>query len=148
MNDNPFDFGAGSPASPATAPKPVDLIAEYIALRERKKAAEEQYKAWCEQEFTRRMDRIETELMAFLNDAGSDSIKTGAGTAFKRIETSVTVADQKEFSRYVISSEAWDLIDFRANKTGVKAFLEENQSLPPGVNYVPATVVSVRKPTS
>lgn len=147
MDDNPFDFGAGSPADAAQAPKPVDLIAEYIALRDKKKAAEEQIKIWLNTQFNGRMDRIEVELLAFLNDAGSDSIKTGYGTAFKRTETSVTVADQKEFSRFVIGSQSWDLIDFRANKTGVKAFLEENQQLPPGVNHTTATVISVRKPS-
>jgi hypothetical protein len=144
-DDNPFDF-APADAS-ANAPRPVDLIAEYIRLRDQKKEAEAQAKAWIDNQFTHRMDRIETELMAFLNDAGSESVKTGAGTAFKRIETSITVADQKEFSRFVIGSQAWDLLDFRASKTGVKSYLEENQNLPPGLNHTTATVISVRKPS-
>jgi len=146
MNDeNPFGF-MPTEAGPQP-PRPIDLITEYIQLRDRKKAAEEAYKQWVEANINRRLDRIEAELMAFLNDSGTDSIKTANGTAFKRTETSVTVADQKEFSRYVISSEAWGLIDFRASKTGVKEFLEEHQSLPPGINFIPATVISVRKPS-
>lgn len=145
MDENPFGFMPT--AVGPEAPKPIDLITEYIQLRERKKAAEETYKQWLDTNFNRRLERIEVELMAFLNETGSDSIKTVNGTAFKRSETSVTVADQKEFSRFVVGSEAWALIDFRASKTGVKEYLEEHQALPPGINFTASTAISVRKPS-
>lgn len=143
MNDNPFASITGE----AELPAPSELIQEYIHLRDGKKAAEDAIKTWLNNNFNHRMDRIETELMAFLNDAKSDSVKSEHGTAFKRTETSVTVANSSEFSRFVISEELWELIDFRANKTAVKEYLEKTEALPPGVNLSAVTVLSVRKPS-
>ena len=137
-------FPTASPPEPAKADV---LIAEYIALRDGKKAAEEAYKTWVEQNYNRRMGEIEVKLMEQLHAAGVDSFKTKEGTAFKRTETSVTVADGGQFQRFVIGSNLWELIDFRANKTAVKSFLEEHKSLPPGLNHSETFVVSVRRPS-
>lgn len=133
---------------PKPAVLPVELIEKYIKLRDEKKAAEDQIKEVMAAKFIQPMEAIEQELMTCLNLMGVDSMKTAVGTAFRRAEVSVTVADQAAFSRHVIGNEAWNLIDFRANKTGVKAFVEETGGLlPPGINYTTTSVVSVRKPT-
>lgn len=145
--EDPFaGMGSADPAQQELPPA-ADLVAEYVRLRDAKNAAEDAIKAWTEENFARRMRVIETQLMAFLNDGKIDSIKTDGGTAFKRTETSITVADQAAFSRYVIGGEHWKLIDFRASKSGVKEFLEEHKELPPGVNHTSTTVISVRKPS-
>lgn len=126
---------------------PADLIEEYIKLRDGKKADEEKIKEWVAQKYTARMDQIEAILMDCLNNLDADSLKTDVGTCFKRVETSVTVAVPSEFQRHVIGTQQWELIDFRANKTAVKQFVEENDgSLPPGVNMTQTTVLSVRRP--
>ena len=46
----------------------------------------------------------------------------------------------------MIGQQAWELIDFRANKTGVD-LVKTYGVQPPGVNYTTNSVVSVRKPT-
>lgn len=126
---------------------PADLIREYIALRDAKKLAEEKVKEWFDTQYNKRMGTIEAILMDFLNNTSQESAKTEYGTAFKRVETSVTVASPAEFQRHVIGSSAWELIDFRANKTAVKSFVEENGGqTPPGVNFNQTTVLSVRRP--
>lgn len=132
---------------PKAVIQPAELIAEYIRLRDAKKAWEEKLKEAMHLQYIGPMEAIEEALKSCLNELGVDSMKTAAGTAFRRTEVSVTVADQAAFSRHVIGQQAWDLIDFRANKTGVKAFVEEHGVQPPGVNYTPTSVVSVRKPT-
>jgi hypothetical protein len=126
---------------------PADLIEEYLRLREKKKLAEEKFKEWLAANYTGRMDIIEAILMDSLNNLGADSLKTDVGTCFKRVETSVTVGSPAEFQRHVIGSGQWELIDFRANKTAVKAFVEDNGGeTPPGVNMTQTTVLSVRRP--
>jgi hypothetical protein len=135
-------------ATPAEA-TPADLIAEYIELREEKKVYEEKIKEAMHDRFEARMDAIEANLMAFLLANESEGVRTPTGTAFKRVETSVTVGNQDEFRRHVIGTQQWELIDFRANKTAVKTFVEEHEGqLPPGVNMNQTTVISVRKPSS
>jgi hypothetical protein len=127
---------------------PADLIEEFIKLRDGKKAAEDKMKQWLDDHYNARMEQIEAHLMDSLNQLEADSVKTEHGTAFKRIETSVTVATPHDFQRHVIGTQQWELIDFRANKTAVKAFVEANDgALPPGVNMTQTTVLSVRRPS-
>jgi hypothetical protein len=125
---------------------PADLIAEYLMLRDKKKDYEVQFKEKMAARFSR-LDVIEAILLDSLNNLGADSLKTEVGTCFKRVETSVTVASPSDFQRHVIGSQEWELIDFRANKTAVKAFVEQHEgALPPGVNMTQTTVLSVRRP--
>lgn len=126
---------------------PADLIEEFLRLRDGKKLAEEKMKEWMHANYSARMDQIEAILMDCLNNLNADSLKTEVGTAFKRVETSVTVASPADFQRHVIGTEEWELIDFRANKTAVKSYVEEHGGeLPPGVNMTQTTVISVRRP--
>lgn len=126
---------------------PVDLIAEFIALRDGKKAADDTYKAWVEENYSNRMDHLEMKLLETLNAMGVQSLSgpDGTGTVYKKLTTSVTIADATEFRRHVIGVEAWDLIDWRANKTGVQELLDKNEPLPPGVNYSQFFTVGIRK---
>jgi hypothetical protein len=141
MNANVNLSGDGPP------PKPTELVDEYIRLRDAKAAAKVTMEEFLMANFTKRMNEIESALLYQLQTLGVDSMKTESGTFFKRVEVSVTVADGAAFQRHVIGTQQWELIDFRANKTAVKAFVEEHEgALPPGVNYAPTTVLSVRKP--
>lgn len=129
-------------------PTPAELIAEYVDLRDRKTEATARVAEFMQMNFQQRIDEIELTLLETLNAQGADSIKSAHGTAFKRIETSVTVADASEFKRHVIGTESWDLLDIRANKTAVKGFVEANDGkLPPGINMTQDTVISVRRNT-
>lgn len=127
---------------------PDELIAEYIRLRDAKKMAEEKVQQFMRENFHNRMEAIEATLHHQLNTAKADSIKTAAGTVFKKTETSVTVPDKAAFQRHVIGTEDWDLVDMRANKTAVEEFVNNNDGLlPPGVNMTKTEVVSIRRPS-
>ena len=39
----------------------------------------------------------------------------------------------------------WDMVDFRAGKTGVLGYLESNEALPPGVSVETTAVINVRR---
>jgi hypothetical protein len=60
---------------------------------------------------------------------------------------SVTTADGAEFRRHVIGLEAWDLIDFRPNKTAVNDLVDNGDGVPPGLNYTTIYKVNVNRPT-
>jgi hypothetical protein len=125
---------------------PGDLIAEYLWLRDNKKAEKEKFDAWLAENYTKRMDEIEGLLLAKFDQDKTDSITAhGIGNAHRKVSTSVTIADMREFKRHVIGSEAWELVDWRANKTAVGEIVEAKQPLPPGVNYTETYTVGVRK---
>jgi len=130
------------PPSPRT---PAQLVEEFITLRDAKKRTEDASKEFIKKHYEDRMDELEATLLDMLNKAGLDSFASPAGTAYKKLSTSVTVADQREFRRHVIGSEEWDLIDWRANKTVVNDLVDKGEPLPPGVNRTGFYTVGIRR---
>ncbi len=126
--------------------KPSDLIARYVYLRSERTKADETFAAWRKAEFDDEMNGIETKLLDALNQTGGDSLKTKQGTAFKKLSTSITTADGSEFRRHVIGLEAWDIVDWRPNKTAINDMIAEGQELPPGLNRTTFYNVNVRAP--
>lgn len=131
--------------SPGIEDTPAKMIAEYIALRDFKKTTDEQYDQFIKERYGNRMVELETKLLDMLNKMGGDSIKTPAGTAFKKDATSVTVADQREFKRHIIGGELWDLIEWRPAKTAIEQLVDGGEELPPGLNRSVFTKLNVRR---
>ena len=124
---------------------PAALVEEYIGLRDEKKRFDEAYAAILNEKYTTPMKDIETRLLDILNQLGSDAIKSPAGTAYKKLSASVTIADMREFRRHVIGNEDWDLADWRASKTVVNDRVENGEVVPPGVNRVPFYTIGIRR---
>lgn len=128
-------------------PTPAQLIEEYIALRDAKKAADETYAEFIKTHYSNRMDELESILLDQLNTLGVDSLAGQTGTVYRKLSTSVTVADAREFRRHVIGSEEWDLLDWRANKTAVNDMVERGETIPPGINRTTFFSVGIRRKT-
>jgi hypothetical protein len=127
------------------AVSPAKLIEEYIALRDAKKHADETYAEFIKVNYADRMDELERVLLDTLNKLGVDSLAGQSGTVYKKLSTSVTVADAREFRRHVIGDEDWDVIDWRANKTAINDRVENGEALPPGVNRTTFFSVGIRR---
>lgn len=122
-------------------------ITQYRQLRDMIKAEDEAHKKRMEVK-RKALDTLGDIILSMLNQTGQESAKTAAGTAYVTNKVSATIADAAAFKRHVIGAEAWDLIDWRANKTAVEEFVKENNDAPPGVNYSKMRKVGVRKPGS
>lgn len=116
----------------------------YIKLRDTKKEKDEAHKKSLEK-LVGAMDKIEAGLLEFLDASGSNSIASDAGTAYKSTQLSATVADKEAFKQFVISTEQWDALDIKANKTFVKDYMEENEEVPPGVKVTQIHTVGVQR---
>lgn len=121
-----------------------DVIRAYITIRDTIAQIKARQKAEL-QPYNEALDKLELQVLQVLNDAGVESMKTSAGTAYTSTKTSVTVADKSAFMDYVTSNNAFELLDVRANKTAVDGFLEENQDVPPGVNVRREITVNFRR---
>jgi DNA-binding Lrp family transcriptional regulator len=126
-------------------PKPAELIAEFIRLRDERKTADARFASFRKDEYDEPMDKIEKQLLDILNKAGVESIRSKSGTASKKLHTSVTTADGAEFRRHIIGAEAWDLVDWKPNKTAINDLIEAGDPLPPGVNRTQTYTISVLK---
>lgn len=122
-----------------------ERVGQYVRLRDMIKEKDDAHKE-AMKPFRDTLEQLGGILLTMLNQSGQDAAKTAAGTAYVTVEASATIADPEQFKRHVIGSEDWSLIDWRANKTAVKAFVEENQAAPPGVNFTTIRKVGVRRP--
>jgi hypothetical protein len=90
-------------------------------------------------------ERLESALLAKLNEVGGESVKTAHGTVYRTTRRSATIADSGTFREYVIHESAFDLVDWKANANAVDDFIKNEGTPPPGVNYTTAYTVGVRR---
>jgi hypothetical protein len=117
---------------------------QYVMLRDKIKVLTDEFKQILKP-YQDALEQLENVMLAALNEQNVQSIKTNAGTFYKTIQASATIADSDQFTRFVIGSEAWDLVDWRANKSAVQALVDASGAAPPGVNYSTHIKVNVRR---
>lgn len=122
-------------------------IGQYVQLRNKVRELKEEHKKQLKP-YDDAMEVLESHLLSMLNQTKQKSARTSAGTAFIKVERSATIADASAFRRHVIGSEAWDLVDWRANKTKVTELVKETGEAPPGVNFSTMNIVQVRSPSN
>lgn len=119
-------------------------VAQLIALRDRMKAMDDAH-ALAMKPFKEAKEKLENVVMMALNASNVDSVKTSAGTAYKTVAMSATIADGSEFQRHVIGTQSWDLLDWRVNKPAAAKLAEETGAPPPGVNFSSFVKLGVRR---
>lgn len=111
------------------------LVAESIKYRDEIAQIEARVKVETEG-LKHRRDRIEAEMLRRMTERGAESIRTSSGTVYKIMRTSATVADWDSFfNQFVVPNQAWEFIERRANKTSVAQYRQENDDIPPGLNW-------------
>ena len=123
-------------------------VEQFIKLRDKIAEVKKEQEAVLKP-YTDTLLKLNTMLLELVAAAGVDSVKiNGVGTVFKTVKDSATVADGAEFRRFVIGNEMWDMIDWRANAPGVRAYMEENEGgVPPGINFRRNASINVRRAT-
>lgn len=120
------------------------LVETYIKLRDAKKSIDDAAKAKTAK-LVALMDQIEAQLLADFDASGVESLRTGAGTAYKSLRTSATVADWPAAFGFIQANGLWDMLERRVSKEAVETYRQENGALPPGVNYNAAYVINIRR---
>lgn len=120
------------------------LIEKYIQLRDKKTQMKSEFDAKLAP-IEEAMQKIEAHIMKTLNELGSDRIGGATGVAFKSTQNSATVADKELFRQFVLENDRWELADIRAAKTAIKEYIDENDDLPPGINWRSETVIRVNR---
>ena len=96
----------------------------------------------------KRMADIKSLLSVKLAGDGEESSKCPHGTAYFSETDFASVADPSAFFEFVQANEAWDLMEKRAAKIAIRAFIEEKKVAVPGVNYGTKKDLHIRRPTS
>ncbi len=121
-----------------------DLVAKYVALRDKKAEIEKAQKEQLAR-FKAVMDKIEALILDHFNETGVESARTPAGTAFKSIKSSVRVDDRDAFMAFVRDTDGWAFLEAKANKSTVDEYLKVNEALPPGVSLSRVATVNIRR---
>jgi hypothetical protein len=137
-----------APKAPQFPDKIEECVEQYVKLRDAISKADENHKIKTSgaREY---LELLGGAMRDKLTDIGADSAKTPAGTVYKTIKKSATVADGSVFRKYVVDNAAFDLVDMRANAPAVSEYVSQNGGIaPPGLNYSTRVEVGVRRPTS
>lgn len=122
-----------------------DIAAErYIAVRKQIDDLERAHKA-AKAELTEKLVALENWFTAKAQEDGLETIKTPHGTGYWSTHHTATVASREEFFNYCKEHDAWDMVESRASKTGVKSYIEAHGAPPPGVNFSSTRVFNMRK---
>ena len=92
------------------------------------------------------LERVETEMLGFLNATGQKTASTDSGTFYKQEDILPTGADWDAFYNWVGTHNAFDALERRIKKTFITEYMQRHDGeLPPGVNVLREWVVRVRK---
>jgi hypothetical protein len=134
-----------SPPKLPPLPDNVDtLVDQFVRLRDQIKVLNDAHKEKIAGAVAY-MEQLNGKLMEQLNAIGGDSVQTPSGTAYRKITRSASIADGQAFREYIIEHELWDLADWKANAPAVDAFIKDNTTPPPGVNFSTFMTIGVRR---
>jgi len=121
------------------------LLKLFIALRDRRARRKADYNA-DDAGDKEKQNNIEVEFLKRFNERGIDNVSSKEfGTAYRSTRVSATVADWDSLLEHIKADEAWEMLERRVNKTAVLQYKEENEDLPPGVNWNETQVVNFRR---
>lgn len=115
------------------------LIQTYVRLRDKKKEVQDRHKAELEP-YDAGLMKIEARLHELMTETGVSKVGSDAGTAFLKINTSVSVADWDEVIQYVKINDAYDLLEKRVSKTAA-----QERGDVPGLAINQVQVIQVRR---
>lgn len=136
-------------AAPTAVPQEdmAKRVEQYITLRDKKTELKAKHKEELAP-IDDLMETLESVFMQQLAALNADNLKTANGTVYMSTKKSASVADMDAFWAYIVTQGRWDLLDKKANVTGVEEFINDpaNGGLPPpGVNWNSIRVPRVTK---
>lgn len=120
------------------------LVGAYVKARDKKKEIQDRHK----QELVlvnEVMDELESTMLKYFETHGINSAATDAGTAYKSLRESYSVADPVLFREWVQEQGDLSFFESRASKTAVEAYIAETGEIPPGVKYSADMSVGFRR---
>jgi hypothetical protein len=119
-------------------------VERYLNVRKEIDEMEREHKA-SKAKLTEKLVALENWITAKAQEDGLETIKTPYGTGYWSTHHTATVGSREEFFRFCAEHNAWDMVESRASKTGVKSYIEANGAPPPGVNFSSNRVFNMRK---
>lgn len=121
------------------------LVRAHIAIRDRRKELTDSFNM-TDRELKQKQERLEAEMLRFMQESGTESIRTDSGTVYQQETVKPAASDWNAFYDWVKQNDAFDALERRIKATFVKEFMEENDGeTPPGVSVHREYVARVRR---
>jgi hypothetical protein len=120
-------------------------VGQYVAIRDTIQQLEQQH----EEELKPRKEMLQKLggiIHKFMDENKLENLRTSAGTCYVSTRWIAPVEDADAFMRFVIDTKNFDLLERRASATAVKAYVQEHNTLPTGVNLNALASIGVRRP--
>lgn len=121
------------------------LVKAHINIRDARSKLRKEYN---EQDdgLKKKQERIEAEMLKFLNTNKIDNSKTSAGTFYRQVDTIPMGSDWNAFYDWVKENDAFDALERRIKKGFINEYMEEHDGeTPPGVSVHKQYVIRVRR---
>src|SRR4030095_1479954 len=120
------------------------LIQRYILIRDDIHRREAAFKLFMVDYETKKQE-LAASLLQALKDSGAEMVRTRHGTVSVLRHPTAPLTDPDAFMAFVRENERFDLLERRANKTGILEYAQEHHGqLPPGVKLNIKVDVGVR----
>jgi hypothetical protein len=118
-------------------------VSKYIELRDANKRMQDEVDAKIA-ENKEVMEKLSVWVELQAQNDKLETVVTKHGTVFWTLGDRCNLSNSGEFFNYCLEKQAWELIEKRANKTGVRDWINTHKEVPPGVNYVTFRQINVR----
>ena len=123
------------------------LVAVYVKMRDEKARIKKESDERCAK-IQEQMDRLNGEILRHLHDHSLESVKTEAGTAFKKEEIKPSVKDWTAYDEWLADQGVHpsDAYEKRVSRKFVTDYMDQHDgAMPAGVSVHREYVVTVRR---
>ena len=121
------------------------LVKAFVAIRDARSEAKKIFEAG-DSALKAKQERLEAEMLKFLLDTKTDSVRTEHGTFYRQEDIIPRGEDWDAFYKWVAKNDAFDALERRIKKTFVAEYMAANKGkIPPGVSVLREFVVRVRR---
>lgn len=124
---------------------PIDkLIRAYRKIRDARADLKAQYEE-ADAKLVAQQEVIKAELIKLMTTTGVTKLATPDGIAFMQEKLKASIADWSDFSEWVITNQALDMLEKRVRSKAVEEYIETHGTTPPGINVYREFDVVIRK---
>ena len=124
---------------------PGELVKRYVELRAEKQVMEARHEEELKP-IKEGLDTLGAVLLEYLNRNDLQNFKTEYGTTYKSRVMTVRTTDKNALVEFANEQGCSDMLDIKANKTGLEIFMQQNPELVvPGVEIDYRINLNVRK---
>jgi hypothetical protein len=121
------------------------LVKAHVAIRDKREELTKEFNQ-TDKDLKEKQERLEAEMLRFMQESGSDSIRTEAGTIYRQESVKPAASDWAAFYDWVKQHDAFDALEKRIKAKFVKDYMDENDGeTPPGVSVHRSYVARVRR---